>query len=142
MGKDIFRRYGNVLEAKGLKQLNCAKYKKGTDDSNGIFKIKFVGRVKHSMEIVCRALFEYRKVWDKVIDQVIEIDTLDNKDKTKVVHIMTRSPFPLAVAHRDFVHARTTRNEKEGRIVLDISTVHPKCPEKPGYVRFVFPLQK
>jgi len=90
------------------------------------------------MDIVCKVLFEpsLRRTWDKVIDRVTEIDLLPNG--SKVIHIATRSPFPLAVSHRDFVHLRTEKNldeNKSKRVILDISTSHPKAPQKDGYVR-------
>jgi len=75
---------------------------------------------------------DYRKVWD---DKMVEGYLIEQIDATNDVgYYSAKMPFPLT--NRDFVNERSWR-VKEGSeyIIMNHSVVHPKEPEKKGFVR-------
>eukprot|EP01114_Cavostelium_apophysatum_P005529 TRINITY_DN1670_c0_g1_i2.p1 TRINITY_DN1670_c0_g1~~TRINITY_DN1670_c0_g1_i2.p1 ORF type:complete len:267 (-),score=52.97 TRINITY_DN1670_c0_g1_i2:57-752(-) len=106
-------------------------------DESGIYKVKFVGRIPFTQDVVLKVMFDngLRKAWDTVIDYITEVETLPSGKV--VLHIATKSPV-WGVAARDFVHIRTDRMIKENeRLILDVSGKHEKCPEQHGFVRAI-----
>jgi len=105
------------------------------DETTGIYRIKIIGRLPFPQSAIDGALFVHknRKVWDQVVEEIVEIDDLAGE--ASILYITTR--VPPGVAPRDFVHVRRVRLDQKdnSKIVLDVSTVSEKAPEKEGYVR-------
>jgi len=105
------------------------------DDNTGIYAIKMIGRIPFPQEVVEAVLFVHslRISWDKVLEDVKEIDELDGQ--AHLLHIITKAP--PGVTYRDFVHLRRVRhNSKDkSKVVLDISTLSDKVPEHQDYIR-------
>jgi hypothetical protein len=109
-------------------------YRSKDIDESGIYRLKMVGRIPATVDVVHKVLFDHslRLTWDTVIASIELIETLPNGGS--IIYIASKSPF--GVANRDFVHIRSDKTTPKGeRIVVDISTLHPKCPEKLDFVR-------
>jgi len=114
------------------------------EEESGLYKLKIVGRIAVSPEVVSDVLFNHklRLAWDSVLESIVELET--TPFGANILHITARSPPMTMVANRDFVHIRTSRecphtsskNEK-GHVVVDISVEHLQAPEKEGVVRAV-----
>jgi len=87
-----------------------------------------------NMEVLYDTLHDpdYRKVWD---DKMIEGYLIEQINATNDVgYYSAKMPFPLT--NRDFVNERSWRVKKdEEYIIMNHSVVHPKEPEKKGFVR-------
>jgi len=105
------------------------------DETSGIYRIKIIGRIAYKPEVVYTVLFDHglRRAWDKVIDKIVELEKVEN---AVVLHISAVSPV-FGIANRDFVHIRSEKllPKDGGRLILDISTTHPKCPQIEGCIR-------
>jgi len=116
---------------------SCTIFRKKEDDETGIYRLKLIGKILHPAQRVDDVLFrnDLRVIWDKVISEIVEAEALPNG--ASIMYIASRSPFPLGIAHRDFVHIRTRkeREQDKARVVLDISTIHQSFPKKNDYVR-------
>jgi len=82
-------------------------------------------------------LFDHdlRIIWDTNFTDIHDIEKLSNG--STIVYYAMSSPFPQLVGNRDFLHLRSVKvlPKEEGKIILDVSTVHPKVPEKDYFIR-------
>lgn len=75
---------------------------------------------------------EYRAVWD---DNMVEGYNIEQIDATNDVGYYSAKA-PLGVSNRDFVNQRSWRvKDSKEYIIMNHSVVHPKQPEKKGFVR-------
>eukprot|EP01117_Protostelium_nocturnum_P001127 TRINITY_DN11446_c0_g1_i1.p1 TRINITY_DN11446_c0_g1~~TRINITY_DN11446_c0_g1_i1.p1 ORF type:complete len:261 (+),score=62.20 TRINITY_DN11446_c0_g1_i1:90-872(+) len=75
---------------------------------------------------------EYRAVWD---ESMIEGFCIEQIDKNNDVGYYSAKA-PLGISNRDFVNERSWRaNGNKEFIIMNHSVVHPKQPEKKGFVR-------
>jgi len=105
------------------------------DGDSGLYRIKMIGHLPVALNVVDKVLFEHhiRLSWDTILDTIIPIEEIETG--THLLHITAKSP--PGVAWRDFVHLRRTRQvpKDQSKIVLDLSTISDKVPEREGYVR-------
>jgi len=75
---------------------------------------------------------EYRAVWDENMIEGYNIEQLDaNND---VGYYSAKAP--ATIANRDFVNQRSWRVQDDKEfVIMNHSVVHPKAPEKKGFVR-------
>jgi len=131
-----------LLELKGDKEWEkCGENDRVTvwrkmDDSTGIYRIKMIGHLSCPMKSLETALFihQYRKTWDQVIEDIMDIDELPD-GAAKILYIITK--VPPGITPRDFVHLRRLKEfpKDNSKVVLDVSTVSEKAPEKEGFIR-------
>jgi len=109
-------------------------WRKKEYDETGLHRLKIVGRIPHTVAVVNKVLFDYelRVAWDTVLATIKHVEKLSNG--ADILYLAARAPFGIAA--RDFVHIRTTKDLPKGmKLVLDVSTTHPSCPENIEYVR-------
>jgi len=76
---------------------------------------------------------DYRKVWDENMIEGYLIEQLD--DFNDVGYYSAKAPVAL-VASRDFCNERSWQvKDNRQYVIMNHSVVHPKCPEKKGFVR-------
>jgi len=76
---------------------------------------------------------DYRKIWDENMIEGLCIEQLD--DFNDVGYYSAKAPVAL-VAGRDFCNERSWQVTDDTQyVIMNHSVVHPKCPEKKGFVR-------
>jgi len=76
---------------------------------------------------------DYRKVWDDNMVEGVNIEIIDQNND--VGYYAAKSPV-MGVSARDFCNERSWRiREDQEYMIINHSVIHPKCPEKKGYVR-------
>jgi len=109
-------------------------YRKKEYDETGMYRIKIVGRIPHTVDVVHKVLFDIqmRVAWDSVLAEIKHVEK--QSSGSDILYIAAALPF--GIANRDFVHIRTARDLPKGaKLVVDVSTTHPSCPENLDYVR-------
>jgi len=74
---------------------------------------------------------DYRAVWDENMIEGYNIEQIDATND--VGYYSAKAPTP--VSNRDFCNERSWRVRDKEYVIMNHSVIHPKCPEKKGFVR-------